>query len=419
MNNCNCNCNCHKNNVEQFSSIKKYNRQPYIEHFKSSNNMNYNNKNGKLYEHMAGIANSTNIAHYNKQKVALENNINLNKSQSITQMAKIITKVSNDVAQSNSTDIINSVTASNHFIMENVGGDDPNAPLIINGMNMDASTDVSITAEVNQSTINTIKNEITKGIKSELSRAIEEVKTNMTGTDIGDMVTGAIGIVGQLGEAAVEVIGDTMLVLASSGIANDTNYSDTNITENEIKNNFNLDASFKLDDTMEQEDVFETVLNQEQFSKCMNNMTAENKIEFRNITKGAIILTDINMTAKAKVMIQCVMNQTVVNEIAQKIVNRIDETVKNMLKYTDVEKSGDILALGEAASQTIDSAGTAASEVIDSSGEAAAGVIGAVSSNIMFIIGGGILVLFFIVGALYIYTSSGGELPQGMMQRRF
>ena len=197
-----------------------------------------------------------------------------------------------------------------------------------------------------------------------------------TGTSIGDVLTGVAGVIG----STVGKIADTAKDILSVNIGNKTEKKTEKDITQELKDKFNLNQSFQFKDENDVVNKLENLLTSENLAKCAEQTQAGNDTSLGDIdVKGAVLISNIKQEAIVTSVMKCVFNQTVINDIANKIVNSQEKLIKQLMenisdKLTETEKKkiqGDIYAAGTAGSAMISSAGTALSEAAQGVGKGA------------------------------------------------
>ena len=166
-------------------------------------------------------------------------------------------------------------------------------------------------------------------------------------------------------------------------------------------------------------------------AKCAADTKAENALDLSKIdVTGPIVISELDQTNVVKDVMNCAFNQTVMNDISNKIVNDYNKLIKQMVENVDTKldeqtktaTQGDIYAAGvagaavlQAAGEGLSTAAQGAGKGLESAGQgvatAAKGVgegVGAVMSGLMGpLIAGGAVLVILIIGYV-LFKSMGG-----------
>jgi hypothetical protein len=379
----------------------------------------------------------------------------IDRSTLIKNTTSLLTNVINNVTSSNQSSLAQLIESSNTFEMSNVGGD-PSGDFIIGSINQTSTvtSKVDITSIQNIST--KIQNDISKSITNTINNTLDTIKKSLVnnkgisqeGTNAGDIIKDIANVVnkgidavggvlntgintmGKSMDNIVNVAGDVVKNILGPATSTNTttnkttnyNSTTTNDIDKQLKNTFNLDESFKSIQDNSISDDISNILSSSNIAKCSADIKSGNNVKFNNINKKNVKIDDINQESNVNAVMNCMFNQTILSEIATKIINNYEQNITNMAKHAiktennniNQKTVGDIYAAGIAGAAIISSAGEAGSKVIDSAGEAGKDIIdsagSAASSMTMWfaIIGG--LVLIAIVAIFYFFFASGGKV---------
>ncbi|ADO67123.1 hypothetical protein crov090 [Cafeteria roenbergensis virus] len=294
-----------------------------------------------------------------------ENTQNITNEMRVNAVSKLMTVAINEAAQNNKADLVSLLSASNRLSISNanVSGD-----FVIDSVNQASTVDSKVDGEIVQNLQSKITNEFTKNISKVVSQKlqnIQDIKNSVqTGTEIGNMVNGALDSISGVANNFVDNVAQTAQNIFDfniGGTREEKNIKKNNIT-NTIKDTLELETPLNIDDTDDISDDIKNLLSQENMSKCAADAATENNIDISNATVGGNMkLSNINQTAVMTSAIKCTFNQTVISEMATKIVNNIDkvyEQIAEQIKTNESEeKSGDLLAIGEAGKAILVGAG--------------------------------------------------------------
>jgi hypothetical protein len=386
--------------------------------------------NGKLQsmEHFAVKAFSSDTVANKKKKEDLQDiKKNINKNKVIEGMTKLLSNTVTNVKNNNRADLSNLIEVSNNMSFKNfsAGGN-----IIISKIKQSINIQDETNMEVTQNITNKIKNDITKDLIENIKMTTTELNSDINkssdtgkgGTSFGDVANAVAGVVGKGIDALADVF--------SVGIAAET----SNVTEDEttkkLQNEFNLNENFTYKKNGEIADIIDNILNTNNIAACLQKARSENELDFDNLrTTGSIIISELDQVMVVDKVMECAFNQTVINDIAAKMVARfdllIDQLALNINNDLDEESKarvdGDIYAAGVAGSAILESVGNAGSKVlkesavvVEKAGEAANDALTGVAKFPLAIgLAVGFVFLSIAIAAFFIWRKNSPEKVDG------
>jgi hypothetical protein len=303
---------------------------------------------------------------------------NIDQSKVLSGMNKMLSSAINKAASKNQADLIKALAASNKISISKVRGDSFTFTNISQIGKVDTTTEAKFVQEIKNKIINDISVQLKQNIDMVQKDSIKDMnKTSVneqTGTTVGDILTGVAGTIG----STVGKLADAASSILSINIGNKTeNRKEKDITT-ELKDKFNLNQSFQYKDDNDVKNQLENLLSSDNLAKCAEETKAGGEINLADIdVKGPVMISNIKQEAVINSAMKCLFNQSVLNDISNKIINSQEKLIKQLIenvndKLTETEKTkvqGDIYAAGTAAAAVIASAGTAVSEAAKGVGE--------------------------------------------------
>ena len=335
----------------------------------------------KTIENFGLFLNENETNNTNVNKVTNEQDIkkNIDQSAVIKGMSKLLTSSITSAMNSNTSSIMSTIKAENQLKLSGVKG----ASFSLDGVNQSASSSSSTEATVTQSITSkittAINNELTKNIKYAASNALDDSKAKTSDIKDGTNVGGTIGaIAGAAGSSVDNLVNKTADVLSLCS-STTTNNSTTNDTTNKLKSDFSLNSSFHVENNNDVSTQLKNLLDAKNIAKCGKDALSKNSVELSNIeVTGAVNISNISQNSVITDITKCIFNQTVINDIATKVVNQFNDTIANMSKNVDskldsvaIKKTtGDIEAIGVAGAAILEGAGKGYSSAVTGIGTA-------------------------------------------------
>lgn len=303
--------------------------------------------------------NTTTTLTENQLKNLSESTQNINESAMITNAAKLLNSVINNVVSKNQATLLQLLAATNNITMSdaNIQGD-----LTIGGIDQTNTIDISANATIAQKIQNDIKTEISDSVTKQFNESSKNAATSGTSTDIGQTFGKAMDAVSAIGTSFIDNAGKIIDGSLSITSGNKTTTEKKNLTENTLKSTYNLNNSFTLDLNDEFNKKIENNLTTENLSKCSQEAQATNSINLSKINvKGSAKIENIKQSNFVNATFNCVFNQEVVNQLATIYVTNYSNLIDRMMQHTTTDYSGDVLAAGTAGAAMICAAGEAVS----------------------------------------------------------
>ena len=297
-------------------------------------------KNNKIIENLIGIGFGFGDA--SDDSTSDTTNVNINKDSVyestidrgtvIDATTKLVNDVITNVSQQNSAEVFNSVGASNMIWINNIECD------VFNYSNsyQDSSVIAENYADIAQENIS----KITTNIVNSISKSL----TNNQPESIEELTDGSHPAMKKFLESSGGIDpGMVMQFLDQDPLRSDKewydfggSYTPDNVEKNltiqeKLQSTFKLNQSFTLENNEEVEDAIENNIVQTNLSTCSQSSVANNIINISNIRCNTINFDNIDQEAYAESILTCIINQEMVSEIANKILNKIDTDISNMI----------------------------------------------------------------------------------------
>lgn len=376
----------------------------------------------KITEHFGGvnIGNTTTNSSDTARSTFSDLQKDIDQSKVIKGMASLLSKSITEASSKNSGDLLRAIAASNSLSIGSVKG----TSFTLSNMNQSSTIDTAVKSSFVQNISNKISNDLSNSFKAQIESAANQTsKSNTTKNSDSSDGTNVSAVVGAVASAA----SDILAVNIGNTSRNNTSASDSAA----LKDKYSLNASFKVEKDESIGNEIANKLSSDNLAKCAADSKAANSINLNSIdVTGPIVIDKIVQTNVVKDVMDCVFNQTVINEIATKLVTSYDNLITSMITSiddkVDVETkkkiSGDIYAAGVAGKQVLEGVGTAAQGVGAGVSDAAKGVgtgladaargigegIGDIFTgfSMPLIVAGGILLLLIIGFVIYKTMSS-------------
>ena len=376
----------------------------------------------RIVEHAVDIGNTTVNSDSRRMKDLTEKSKEINQSKVIEGVAKLLSSSITSAVSKNQADLLRTIAISNEISLEKVKG----SSFTISGIKQTNVVTQETNMNVAQTITNKVTNDISKNMKENIEMAAKTSTTDMTKfSDESKSGTNYGGVINTVADAATKIL--------SAAIGNTTiNKTEEEITK-ELKEQYKLNQDFKYNKNSEANTLIENTLNSENLAKCAADTKANNKMNFKDLNiSGPIEITNIEQANVVNDVMNCAFDQAVINEIATKIVDEYDSTIKQLLENVDssldeqtkANIEGDIYAMGVAGSAILESVGNAGTKLIDSGGKAGSALLsgagdlvekgGEAAKNVgmglamvPLAIGFGVFLCIIAIG-LMIYFASGG-----------
>jgi len=344
------------------STIVEYlNDTPIIENFQIGG-LSLNNSNTTLTD--TQIKNLT------------ESTKDINKSTMITNSAKLLKSVINNVVSQNQSSLLQALAASNNISI-NGGTFEGDFNLTANQQNkIDLSGNVSFAQKVQ----NDITTQINENVNKTFKDAAINSTTSGTSTSIGETLGKAIDAVASIGNSFIDNAGKVIDGSLSVNSGNKTKTETKTLTENTLKETFKLDESFTLNTNDDFNSAVSNQLSTTNLASCAQTANAKNNIELSNIKVGGNANINVDQVNFVNAALDCVFSQDICNTLAGIFVTNYDNLIDLMVKNSSLSQTGDILAAGTAGATLVSAAGAAVGEVAKDVGEAVSNVADSVGS---------------------------------------
>ena len=324
-------------------------------------------------------------------------------------MNKLVTDTVTQVFNENKASLIattilsNKINISNTIIKRDVVISNAKQTIIRNSTT-DANIVQNTFSKINLDVQNKLTENIFKAAKNAAEKWDKSIKDTKEGSNVSEIAN---------------IIADMLKI----NIKSDKEITSTKETVDSLIDKLNLDQSFEYKKNLDNNVNMEEVIKNSNISDCLSNTEAKNDINVDNVTiEGNLTLPDSKQEIIINDIINCVLNQTTVNDISKKILNEFENLITQMADGVDktmdesqqLKTKGDIYAVGVAAKQTLEGVGDAAKSTLEGGGELLKGAGSFLSSAALLpaiILGG---VLFFLVIGYIVYkkiSSSSSSSP--------
>jgi hypothetical protein len=332
------------------------------------------NSNLRITETFLDAGNSTKISDTSKIKDLKTIEKNIDQSKVIKGMTAMVSSAVTNAVSKNSADLLRSIAASNRISVGSASGSSFTLTQIKQTNTIEQETNANFVQQVTNKVINDIGSKLQENIDAAAKQAASDTKKltsdEKSGTSIGGMLDSVANVAGKA------IDGLASVVQISAG--NSVDQSTTKDITQEMKDLFKLDQSFKYEKNDEVKNSLENILSTENLAKCAADTKAENAIDISSISvSGPIVISELDQTNVVKDVMNCAFNQTVMNDISNKILNDYNKIIKQMVENVDTKldeqtKSnvqGDIYAAGVAGAAVLQAAGEGLSTAAQGAGE--------------------------------------------------
>lgn len=328
----------------------------------------------KFHKNIENFRNIEKFMFGSKEK---DTNIDVSKLQNLTSytnnitnemranaVSKIMTAAINETAQESKADIVKLLSLSNRISLTDMSGNDFKLSGVRQVNEVKSTTDATLVQDLSSKITNDFVNNINKKF-SQVTSNITEIKNKVKeGTNVGDMVTGAIDAVSNIGGKFVDAAGDVLGNVTNSsfgGSRDNTNIRKENVSET-LVDTLNLNNPVSFDDVEDIQEDIKNILSQENMSRCAEEVNQSNDIELADIKlDGDIEISDILQISVVDTALKCAFNQTAINQMSDKVVRNIDKIYEQLAENIERDETeaqaGDVYALGEAGKAILVGAG--------------------------------------------------------------
>ena len=388
---------------------------------------NFKKLNSQVIESFLDAGNSTKLSDSTKIKDLKSIEKNIDQSKVMKGMTAMVSSAVTNAVSKNSADLLRSIAASNKISVGSASGTSFTLTNIKQTNTVEQETNANFVQQVTNKVINDIGTKLQESIDMASKQTSEDVKKltsdEKSGTSIGGIVDSVANVAGK----GLDTLGKVLSLSAGNSVKQDTSKD----ISQELKDTFKLDQSFKYEKNDDVKSSLENILSTENLAKCAADTKAENALDLSKIdVTGPIVISELDQTNVVKDVMNCAFNQTVMNDISNKIVNDYNKLIKQMVENVDTKldeqtktaTQGDIYAAGvagaavlQAAGEGLSTAAQGAGKGLESAGQgvatAAKGVgegVGAVMSGLMGpLIAGGAVLVILIIGYV-LFKSMGG-----------
>ena len=289
-------------------------------------------------------------------------------------MTSMLSKSIKSATSSNSAALQQAIKASNDLEITGITSSDGSVKIskVSQKISVDSQTKMDAVQKIANKVVTDISNVMTKNITDMAKNSISDTSTtkekDSQGTNVGQTV-GALA--GAVGGAVKDVVAGAADIL-SVNIGNSTSDKSSEEKTKMMKDKYNLNDSFKHDSSNDVKNELQTLLSSSNLASAAKDVAAANKLKIANVKgKGDVTIDELVQEVNVKDVMDAIFNQTVLNEISEKIMNQQDEMIKKISenrsdKLTQVEKdkqNGDLQAAGTAAKAILQGAGEAVKDV--------------------------------------------------------
>ena len=345
----------------------------------------YNLKNSKvrIVEGLIDAGNSTKISDSTKIRDIQTIEKNIDQSKVMKGLTAMVSSAVTNAVNKNSADLLRSIAASNKISVGSASGTSFTLSNIKQTNTISQETNANFVQQVTTKVINDIGSKLSENIDMATKQASSDTKKLTTDEKTGSTIGGVIDSIGNVVGTGIETLGKAFQISAGNSVDQSTT---RDITQ-EMKDSFKLDQSFKYEKNDDVKNSLENILSTENLAKCAADTKAENVIDLSKINvSGPIVISELEQTNVVKDVMNCAFNQTVMNDISNKIFNDYNKLIKQMVENVDTKLDeqtrtsvqGDIYAAGVAGAAVCqavgEGVGTAAQGVGEGVGTAAQGV---------------------------------------------
>ncbi len=332
------------------------------------------NSNPKIIEGLIDAGNSTKMTDSTKIKDLKTIEKNIDQSKVMKGMTAMVSSAVTNAVNKNSADLLRSIAASNKISLGSASGGSFKLTNVKQINKIEQETTANFVQQVTTKVMNDIGSKLTENINMAAKQATENTKKltsdEKSGTSIGGMLDSVANVAGK----AIDGLTKALSVSAGNSVEQNTS---RDITQ-ELKDTFKLDQSFKYEKNDDVKNALQNILSTENLAKCAADTKAENAIDLGKISvTGEIVIGEVEQNNVVTDVMNCAFNQTVMNDISNKIFNDYNKMITQMVENVDksldeqtrTNVQGDIYAAGVAGAAVLQSAGEAVSTAAKGAGE--------------------------------------------------
>lgn len=335
-------------------------------------------RNNKLIEHLAvEIGNVTSTKDTTIVKEATDIQENIDKSAVIKGMTALLSSVINDVASENSADLNKIITLNTTM---NISDIDAAGDFSLEDITQSTKLDSTEVNDVTQKISTKVQNDISQKLKSAVTNMVESAKSVQ---DKNESIANDSTNLGSSMENIAGTVGDTVSDVMSASIGNSTRTETTNISDKKLNKKLKLEESFTLEKDEKVGSDIKNALDGKNLAKAAQETDNNTAFNVKNVKVGGNFkIKNLQQLTSIKQVLNQTFNQSVLQEISNKLIQDYDQNVNNMIKSSEKQAketsstatSGDIYACGVAGKQVLEGAGTLAVGVGEGISTAAEGV---------------------------------------------
>lgn len=312
------------------------------------------NNNNRIVEHALNLGSKNEVI--NKTKVTNEQELNsaMNQSSVIGGMTKLVSNAINKAVAKNQSDLMRSLAVSNTIAIGSAKGTS------FSISNVDQGNQVQ--QEINGTFVQSISSKIISDVTTNINDQVDSIKEATKDDQIKNITADDK----KEGTNAADLAGKFM----DANIGSSTSTTNDNETTNTLKKNFNLDQSFQYKKEFDATQALNNALKSENLAKCVAKSQYANTIAVAKIdVTGPISIDSVKQQNIVRDLMSCAFSQSVISEIANKMVSNMTSMIKQCVKGVDRTASnstfdkkataGDIYAVGGAVAGILSSAGSA------------------------------------------------------------
>lgn len=305
---------------------------------------------------------------------------NIDQSKVISGMSKILSGAISKATSKNQSDLIKAISASNKVSIGKVKGTSFTLTNISQTSKIDTTTEANFIQEIKNKIINDITIQIKQAIDTAQKDSIKDMNklsvNDQKGTTVGEVIDSVAAVIG----SAVSSVTQAATEILAIGVNNTVEKRNEKEITKELKDKFNLNQKFEYKDDNDVKNQLENILSSDNLAKCGEELKAGGELNIGDIdVKEAVNISNIKQEAIVNTATKCLFNQTVINDISNKIINSQERLIKQLMenvndKISETDRKntqGDIYAAGTAGAAIIASTGTALSETAQGLGKGA------------------------------------------------
>ena len=384
--------------------------------------------------------NKTNIKDTTTIKTLKEIEKNIDQSRVIKGMTSLLSSAITNAVSKNSADLLRSIAASNKISVSGAKAKSLNITNVNQTNTITQETNANFVQQTTSKVINDISNKLSENITTTVKQIKEDIKKKNENEKESTSAGGMLDTLASVANNALDTVGEIMSISAG----NSTNKDTSKDISDDVKEKLNLNQSFKAEKNDSVQTQLQNILSSENLSKCAADTKASNELEFSNIDiDGPINFDNIKQENIVNDVMKCAFDQSIMNEIANKIINDYSKLISDMIDNVDSNLDdstkekviGDIYALGTAAGVMLESAGEAVSTAAEGTGKGiesagqgvsvaaegvgtgvstaaqgvGAGISSALSGMVLPLIAGAVVLVLLLIGYYFYKTSMNKE----------